>query len=62
MLQQTSKHLKDKIWKYQKVKKENLEMLEDLVLWFKRDLVQNLKEYISIKFYELSLLTHLTST
>ena len=43
MLQQTSKHLKEKIWKYQKVEKENLEILEDLVLWFKRDLAQNLK-------------------
>ena len=43
MLLQTSKHLKEKIWKYQKVEKENLEILEDLVLWFKRDLAQNLK-------------------
>ena len=43
MLLQTRKHLKEKIWKYQKVEKENLEILEDLVLWFKRDLAQNLK-------------------
>ena len=62
MLQQTSKYLKDKMWKYQKVEKENLEILEDLVLWFKRDSVQNLKEYILIKFYELSLFTDLTSS
>ena len=46
MLLQTSNHLKGKICKYQKFKKETLEILEDLVFWFKRDLVQNLLEHI----------------
>ena len=50
------------MWKYEKVKKENLEILEDLVFWFKRDLMQNLLGYIQINFSELSLFTDLTST
>ena len=37
MLLQTSKHLKRKIWKYWKFKKENLEILEHLFILVQKE-------------------------